>query len=108
MNRRAHSALAGLLLLGSGVAACGPVPVAQAERICLEDARAATRPESRVGLGIGTDGHDVAVLAGISMTVSADYGAGRDPAVVFHDCVVRRSGQVPTRPLYQQPGYRGR
>lgn len=108
MNGRAHSALAALLLLGSGIAACGPVTVAQAERICLEDARAATGPQSRVGLGIGTDGDDVDVLAGLSVTVSSDYIARRDPAVVFHDCVVRRSGQVPTRPLYQQPGYRGR
>ena len=108
MQGRAHSALAALLLLGSGIAACGPVPVDQAERSCLEDARAATRPESRVGLGIGTDGDDVAVVAGISTTISADYIAGRDPAVVYHDCVVRRSGQAPRRPLYQQPGHGGR
>lgn len=108
MNGRAHSALAALLLLGSGIAACAPITVAQAERICLEDARAATGPQSRVGLGIGTDGDDVGVVAGVSMTISSDYIAGRDPAVAFHDCVVRRSGQVPTRPLHEQPGYWGR
>ena len=55
---------------------------------------------------MGTDGDDVGVLAGFSVSVSSDYIRGRDPAVVFHDCVVRRSGQVPTRPLHEQPGYR--
>lgn len=108
MHRRAHSALAGLLLLGSGIAACGPVPVAQAERICLEDARAATGPRTEVALGVGSDGHRVRPMGGISVSISSDYIAGRDPAVVYQDCVLRRSGQVPTRPLYEQPGYRGR
>lgn len=100
MKGRAHPALAALLLLGSGIAACGPIPVDQAERLCLEDARAATGPQGRVGLGIGTDGDDVGVLAGISMTISSDYIAGRDPEQVWADCVRRRSGQPPTRPLY--------
>ena len=106
MIARAHPALAALLSLGTGVAACGPVPVDQAERSCLRDARDATAPRSEVALGVGTDGNDVGVLAGFSVSVSSDYIRGRDPAVVFHDCVVRRSGQVPTRPLHEQPGYR--
>lgn len=108
MKRRAHPALAAVLLLGSGIAACGPVPVAQAERICLEDARAATAPRTEVAVGIGSDGHSVRPMGGISFEVSSDYIAGRDPADVFTNCVVRRSGQMPTRPLYDQPGYRSR
>lgn len=106
MTVRAHPALAALLLLATGLAACGPVPVDQAERSCLRDAREASAPRSQAVLGVGTDGDDVGVLAGFSVSVSSDYITGRDPAVVFHDCVVRRSGQVPTRPLHQQPGYR--
>ena len=106
MIRRAHPALAALLLLGTGVAACGPVPVAQAERSCLQDARDATRPRSELALGIGTDGDDVAAFGGLSVSVSSDYIMGRDPAEVFTRCVQRRSGQMPTRPLHEQPGYR--
>lgn len=108
MHGRAHPALAALLLLGSGIAACGPVPVDRAERICLEDARAATGPRTEVALGVGTDGHRIRTAGGISVSISSDYVRGRDPAVVYHDCVVRRSGQVPTRPLHDQPGYRSR
>ena len=106
MTARAHPALAALLVLGTGISACGPVPVDQAERSCLGDARDATGPRSEVALGVGTDGDSLRTMAGFSVSVSSDYIMGRDPAVVFHDCVLRRSGQVPTRPLDQQPGYR--
>lgn len=107
MQRRARSGVAVVLLLASGIAACsGPVPVARAERLCLENARAATGPRTEVGLGLGTDGHKVRPMGGISVSLSSDYIRGRDPAVAFHDCVVRRSGQVPTRPLHEQPGWR--
>ncbi|MDO5369200.1 hypothetical protein [Paracoccus sp. (in: a-proteobacteria)] len=107
MQRRARSGVALVLLLASGIAACSsPVPVAQAERLCLENARAATAPRTEIGLGLGTDGHKVRTMGGISVSLSSDYIRGRDPAVAFHDCVLRRSGQVPTRPLHEQPGYR--
>ncbi|HRO14655.1 MAG TPA: hypothetical protein PLL33_06365 [Paracoccus sp. (in: a-proteobacteria)] len=100
-------ALAGLLALSAGLAACGPVPVAQAERSCMEDARAATGPRSEVALGIGTDGHRVRPMSSVEISVSSDYVMGRDPSDVFNRCVMRRSGQFPTRPLAQQPGWRG-
>lgn len=106
MAARAHPGLAAALLLAGGIAACGPVPVDQAERLCLQDARDATRPRSELALGIGTDGDDVSAFGGLSVSVSSDYIRGRDPAEVFTDCVKRRSGQPPTRPLQAQPGYR--
>ena len=91
--------LAPLLLL----AACAPIPVERAERMCMSDARLATGPRGTLGVGVTSDGP----RATLDVTVSSDYLAGRDPAQVFAACVQRRSGQSPTRPLYDQPDRRG-
>jgi len=56
---------------------------------------------------MATDGHRVRPHTGISLSVSSDYVMGRDPADAFNRCVMRQSGQMPTRPLYDQPGWRG-
>jgi hypothetical protein len=88
--------LAAFLLAG----ACGPIPVNQAERVCLESARAAQQPRGEVGVGISSGGD----LAGvIDVTVSSDWVLGRDPNAIFNRCVQRRSGQMPTRPLSAMP-----
>lgn len=96
------AALLGLLALVS----CGPVPVAQAERSCLADARSAQAPRSEVAVGMVGGRGGVSPYAGVSFEVSSDYLAGRDPAEVYNRCVMRRSGQMPTRPLYEQPGWK--
>ena len=44
------------LILPLGLAACGPVPVEQAERSCLRDAELAQRPRGEVAIGVGTGG----------------------------------------------------
>ncbi|MDP3860305.1 MAG: hypothetical protein Q8Q63_01825, partial [Phaeovulum sp.] len=68
MNRLA---LIALLLL----AACGPVPLHQAETECLEEARLAALPGGEVGFVAGTGG------AGgfANITISSDFLLGRDP-----------------------------
>ena len=93
-----------LLPVACLLAACetGPIPVEQAERQCAERAWNATRPQSSVGIGVGTDGHRTWTGAGISIGVSSDYLQGRDPNEVYTSCVVQRSGQYPTRPLYNR------
>ena len=86
------------VVLGLGLAAlaaCGPVPLAQAERDCLEDARLAERPRGTLELGLGSGGRR---HAGLELDISADYLVGRDPEKVWQSCVYNRSGQVPTRP----------
>jgi hypothetical protein len=86
------------------LAACvPPMPVERAEKLCLGDARLATGPRGTAGIGVSTDGP----RATLDVTVSSDYLAGRDPAQVFASCVQRRSGRPPTRPLYDQPDWRG-
>jgi hypothetical protein len=93
--------LAPLLVL---LAACGPVPVEQAERACLQDARLAQRPRGELGIAVGSGGR---VRVGGQIDVSSDFLLGRDPSDVFARCVLRRSGQMPTRPLSAMPGWEG-
>lgn len=100
--RRVLMALAPAML---GLAACAPLPVDQAERICRDSARDALGPRTRAGFGVGSEG----VRGGfIEVGISSDYVMGRDPSQIFQECVQRRSGQMPTRPLYEQPGWRAR
>lgn len=90
-------------LLGS--AACAPIPVDRAERACLSSARSARGPDTEMGVGVGSHG----VRGGyLQVGVSSDYIMGRDPSQVFQECVLRRSGQMPTRALYEQPGWKAR
>lgn len=89
------------------LAACGPLPVEQAERSCVDNARAATGPRGGVQMGVASDGHRTRSYTGLTLSVSSDYIMGRDPAAVFDNCVRRASGQAPTRPLSAQPGWRG-
>lgn len=103
MRRAVPLVLPALLL--AALSGCGPVPVQDAERTCLRDAQAARAPQSRVAIGVATDGHRVSPVAGLSLSISSDYIGGRDPSQVFDQCVVRRSGQVPTRSLAEQPGW---
>lgn len=84
--------------------ACGPVSVQQAERDCFERARLAQQPRGMVKLG-GTSGGSVA--GGLELNVSSDYLMGKDPSAVFESCVMTKSGQMPTRPLYEMPGWKG-
>ena len=86
------------------LAACGPIPLAQAERACMEDAYLATAPRGSVGVGIGSGGR---AFGSFEMSVSSDYVMGRDPADVYATCVQRRSGQPPTKPLYDHPAWAG-
>ncbi len=101
MRIGAHILLVPLL----GLAACAPIPVEQAERACLSDARDATGPRTEMGIGVGSHGYRGGY---VNIGVSSDYIMGRDPSQVFSNCVQRRSGQMPTRPLYEQPGWRAR
>lgn len=96
--------------IGSGgmvlaaLAACGPVSLAQAERQCFERARLAERPRGAVVIGIDSGGR---VGGGVELDISGDYLRGRDPAAVYDSCVVARSGEPPSQPLYARPDWRG-
>ncbi|MCQ0969672.1 hypothetical protein MLD63_04420 [Paracoccus sp. TK19116] len=95
------------VIAAAGLAACGPIPVDQAERVCLDNARLAKAPRSTAVIGVGAGGGNVRPYGSLEIDVSSDYIRGRDPAVVYQQCVLRRSGQVPTRALYDMPGWAG-
>jgi hypothetical protein len=91
-------------ICAGALASCGPIPVQDAEQACVEDANLALRPRGRVGVGIGSNGKATGML---DVTISSDFITGRDPSAVFNSCVKARSGQFPTRPLTDQPGWVG-
>jgi hypothetical protein len=87
-----------------GLAACGPIPLTEAERICVQQARLAQQPRGELAVGVGSDGRpDV----GFEVEVTSDYLAGSDPEAVYITCVRQRAGQMPSRPLSAQPGWTG-
>lgn len=92
------------LLIPVALMSCGPIPVQQAERQCLERARQARAPTGSVGIGIGSSGR---VASNIEINVSSDFIMGRDPSAVFETCVMQKSGQAPTRSLMSFPEWRG-
>ena len=91
----------------AALAACAPIPVEQAERVCLRDAELAQAPRGEVALGVGSGGGGSRLGGSVDLEISSDYIMQRDPSDVFNRCVVNRSGQMPTRVVADQPGWRG-
>lgn len=84
--------------------ACGPIPVQQAEKQCLQRALLAKQPRGEVALGVNSNGK---AAGSFDVTVSSDFLFGRDPSAVFDICVQQKSGQAPSRPLYSFPEWKG-
>lgn len=91
--------LAAVLALGLGAltAACAPVPVdpERAAQECEARARAATGPTGSVTLGANSNSGP---YAGLTIGLSGDYLAGRDPHAVYSNCVWQKTGAGPIRP----------
>lgn len=84
--------------------ACGPMSVEQAESQCFERARLAQQPRGEIALGMNSNGKAV---GGLELEISGDYLMGRDPAAVYETCVMSKSGEPPSRPLYARPDWKG-
>ncbi|WP_313135328.1 hypothetical protein [Paracoccus jeotgali] len=97
-----------LLAAPLALAGCAPMPLADAERVCLEDARAATGPQGKVGIGVASGRGGVRPFSRVEVSVSSDYIMGRDPAQAYDACVQRRAGQPPSRPLHDITGWSAR
>lgn len=93
-----------LLLLPLALVGCGPIPVDQAERQCMEQARLAQQPRGEISAGVASGG---VTTGSIELTITSDYIMGRDPSAVYDLCVQQKSGQPPTRPLYSFPEWKG-
>lgn len=83
---------AALLLL----TACAPMSPERAADVCEERARAAAGPTGEVGIGISSGGD---VSPRIKIGVTSDFLRGRDPYLVYENCVREKTGQGPIRPL---------
>jgi hypothetical protein len=77
------------------LAACGPMSPERAADVCEDRARAAQGPTAEIGIGVGSGGTSGSVEVG----VTSDYLRGRDPYVVYDECVRQKTGQGPIRPL---------
>jgi hypothetical protein len=84
-------------VLALALVGCGPIPVAEAERECLREARLAERPRGEIDIFSGSAGSG----GSVTLEVSSDYVLGRDPETVFQNCVLQRSGELPRRPYRQ-------
>lgn len=78
--------------------------LAEAERQCFERARMARAPTGAISVGASSDGRKA---AGIELNVSSDFLLGKDPSAVYESCVMQKTGQAPSRPLYMRPDWKG-
>lgn len=85
-------AILGALLL----AACGPMSPERAADLCEDRARAAAGPTGEIGIGINNRGE---TRGSVEIGVTSDYIRGRDPYIVYEECVRQKTGQGPIRPL---------
>lgn len=77
------------------VSACGPMSPERAADLCEDRARAATGPTGEIGIGVGSNGASSSIEVGIT----SDYIRGRDPQIVYEQCVREKTGQGPICPL---------
>lgn len=84
--------------------ACGPMSLSEAERQCFERARLAQQPRGEIAVGASSDGRKA---AGFELNVSSDYLLGKDPSAVYESCVMSKTGQAPSQPLYMRPDWKG-
>jgi len=82
-------------MLGT-LAACGPISPELAAQQCEEQARKAAGPTGEIGIGVNSDGR---VTNSIEIGISSDFLSGKDPEEVYADCVRRKTGAAPVRPL---------
>lgn len=85
-----------LLALLPLVAACAPQPMdpVRAADLCERRAQEAQAPTGRVGVGVNSNSGG---FANLSVGVTGDYLAGRDPIEVYETCVRERTGAEPIR-----------
>ncbi|OCX66170.1 hypothetical protein BFP70_07025 [Thioclava sp. SK-1] len=86
-------------LAALSLSACGPVTVAQAERICAQRMVNTSPIRGEALMGINQDGK---VIHDIDMNVSLSTRMGYDSNALYTRCVYDRSGEFPTQPLYSR------
>ncbi|MEI4487935.1 hypothetical protein V8J36_17210 [Frigidibacter sp. MR17.14] len=87
------------LAAAATLAACGPIPRADAERVCASRFQPTRALSGTVKAGVSngnlSQGYELDFQPGV------DFG---DPNAGYTACVQRKSGEYPSRPLYQIGG----
>lgn len=86
----------GLMAAGLGLAACGPIPVEKAERQCYAQYAPKAPVTGSAGMGVTNEGFHSEVELDFNLGVTVQG----DPSEAYNACVYRKSGRMPTRPLY--------
>lgn len=85
-----------VLLPVLALVACGPMSPELAAKECEDRARAAANPVSgTAAVGISNNG----IVTDLDVGISVSNNTGRDPYIVYDQCVRQLSGQGPIRPL---------
>ncbi|WP_126974891.1 hypothetical protein [Frigidibacter oleivorans] len=85
-----------LAMLAAG---CGPIPVDRAERFCARQLSTPQPVTGKAEFGV-SDGN---FHNGYELDIALQSNAG-DPAAAYNSCVVRKSGEFPTRPWHSLGG----
>ncbi len=88
------------------LAACAPLPVHVAEERCLQTAREARAPTGTAGIGIVSGPSGTRPRGDLELNISSDWLMGKDPSAVYETCVMAKSGEPPSRPLYARPDWK--
>lgn len=79
-----------------GLAACGTTEsLERAEEKCAARAALADGYGGELRAGVGSNG----ATGGLSLTITDDILAPKDPIIVYENCVYKRTGQSPSRSL---------
>jgi hypothetical protein len=80
----------------AALTACGPISPERAADLCEQRARAAAGPTGEIGIGYSSRG---GAQAKAEVGITSDFLLGRDPHLLYEQCVRDRTGQGPVRPL---------
>ena len=94
-----------MLAAGLVLAGCAPVPVETAERQCLQQLRPKAPISGEAGMGVTSDGFRTKTE--VEVNLGSSIGGTTDPSAAFDACVYRKSGRMPTRPLYARTDWKG-
>ncbi|PFG62457.1 glycosyl transferase family 1 [Thioclava sp. ES.031] len=78
------------------LAACGPIPVEQAEAQCYARYAPKSPVSGEAGMGVTNDGF----RSNLKVELNVGTYVQGDPSSAYDTCVYRKSGRMPTRPLY--------
>lgn len=88
-------------VVATGLTACASskqIPVEQAMAQCRDGVHHTVKPNISIGVGVGGGGK---VRGGLGVGLSTDQVRRPNSQEEYENCVIAKSGEKPTRPLYE-------